>query len=137
MICLRLKPFLAPTKPKEPSNSLEFKKQPLSWTVISKFPNPCSRCCQPRRCRNYLLARLQPLESTLLAPIPLWFGHSISKNQRIQKRIYLKGYRSTPGTRAAQNLGPSAEVAGTTRNTIPKKHPTHQRNAKSNFAEIL
>ena len=77
------------------------------------------------------------MESTLLAPIPLWFGHSISKNQGIQKRIYLKSSRSTPGTRAAQNPSKSAEVAGTTRNPIPKKHPTHQRNAKCNFTEIL
>jgi hypothetical protein len=65
------------------------------------------------------------MESALLAPIPLRFSHSISKNQRIQKRIYLKSSRSTPGTRAAQNPSKSAEVAGTTRNPIPKKHPTH------------
>jgi hypothetical protein len=50
--------FQAPTKPQEPSNSLEFKKQPLPQTVISKFPNPCSRCChqhsvcRPKRGRH-------------------------------------------------------------------------------------
>jgi hypothetical protein len=77
------------------------------------------------------------LESSLLAPIPLWFSNSISKNQGIQKRIYLKSNRITPGTRAAQNPSKSAEVAGTTRNPISKKYPTHQRNAKSNFTEIL
>ena len=72
-----------------------------------------------------------------MAPIPLWFGHSISENQGIQKRIYLKSRRSTPGPRAAQNPSKSVEVAGTTRNSIPKKYPTHQRNAKNNFTEIL
>lgn len=55
------------------------------------------------------------------APIPLCFGHSFSKNQGIQKRIYLKSSRITPGTRAAQNPSPSAEVTRTTRNPIPKK----------------
>jgi hypothetical protein len=69
--------------------------------------------------------------------IPLWFGQSISKNQGIQKRIYLKSNRITPGTRDAQNSNKGAVVAGTTRNPIPKKHPTNKRNAKSNFTEIL
>ena len=38
--------FRHPQNLKKTSNSLEFKKQPLSRTVISKFPNPCYRCCQ-------------------------------------------------------------------------------------------
>ena len=67
----------------------------------------------------------------------MWFGYSFSKNQGIQKRIYFKSNRITPGTRAAQNPNKSAEVAGTSRNPIPKKHPTHQRNAKSNFIPLL
>ncbi|MBC7524643.1 MAG: hypothetical protein H7239_09420 [Flavobacterium sp.] len=77
------------------------------------------------------------MESQLLAPVPLRFGNSISKNYGIQKRIHFKSHRNSPGPRAAQKPNPSAEVAGTTRNPIPKEHPTHQRNAKSNFTSIL
>ena len=59
------------------------------------------------------------------------------KIKEFKKGIYFKSYRNAPGPRSAQKPNPSAEVAGTTRNPIPKKHPTHQRNAKSNFTQIL